>query len=63
MSFRVSLFYLSVIISFGLSVFLSVLAHLHSSSMVDSDQSEACLDDLEALLGNGIDGWEGHHRS
>ena len=28
-SFRVSLFYLSVIISFGLSVFLSVLAHLH----------------------------------
>ena len=31
--------------------------------MVDSDQSEACLDDLEALLGNGIDGWEGYRRS
>ena len=29
MSFRVSLFYLSVIISFGLSVFLSVSAHLN----------------------------------
>ena len=52
-------FCLSVIISFYLSFCLS------SSKFIVhcSDQSEACLDDLEVLLGDGIDGCEGYHRS
>ena len=41
-----------------LSFSLSVLAHLSSSKFitldVDSDQSEACLDNLEAFLVDGM---------
>ena len=35
----------------------------HSSFGVDSDQSEACLDFLEALWADGLMGWDGYHRS
>ena len=64
LSFRLCVFLcfsLFVFLSLFLSIFLSVLAHLNLLFIIRINLR--LLDDLEVLLGDGIDGCKGYHRS